>query len=205
VINNNQGIGVNDSSYNYIYHNNFISNTVQVSSSLSTNTNSWDNGYPSGGNYWSDYTGVDLKSGPNQDQSGSDGIGDTPYIIDIVNNDSYPLMGPFSSLYSSVAQASISCVSNSTVSGFQPSGNTINFDVSGEPGTTGFCTVTILHSVLLPPYTIEIDGNPVSYTTIYEDGTQSVLYFTYEHSTHEVTITGTPSGGNGGCRMPYMD
>jgi hypothetical protein len=57
--------------------------------------NVWDDGYPSGGNYWSDYTGADVKSGPNQDLPGSDGIGDTPYIIDANNTDRYPLMNPY--------------------------------------------------------------------------------------------------------------
>jgi hypothetical protein len=53
--------------------------------------NVWDDGYPSGGNYWSNYTGVDVKSGPNQDQPGSDGIGDSPHVIDANNKDNYPL------------------------------------------------------------------------------------------------------------------
>jgi parallel beta-helix repeat protein len=79
-----------DQSNTTVYFNNFTNNTAQAVTSNSTNT--WDNGYPSGGNCWSDYTGVDLKSGPNQDQPGSDGIGDTPYIIDADNRDSYPLM-----------------------------------------------------------------------------------------------------------------
>lgn len=34
--------------------------------------------------------------GPNQDQLGSDGIGDTPYVIDANNQDRYPLMQPWS-------------------------------------------------------------------------------------------------------------
>jgi hypothetical protein len=53
--------------------------------------NRWDNSYPSGGNYWSDYTGFDLYSGPYQNETGSDGIGDTPYVIDADNQDNYPL------------------------------------------------------------------------------------------------------------------
>jgi len=73
------GIYVFKSDNNKIYHNNFINNTVQGYDD--TGTNSWDNGYPSGGNYWSDYTGEDYYSGPNQDILGSDGIGDTPYNI----------------------------------------------------------------------------------------------------------------------------
>jgi len=54
--------------------------------------NFWDNGYPSGGNYWSDYTDVDLYSGSYQNETGSDGIWDHPYIIDQSNNDNYPLV-----------------------------------------------------------------------------------------------------------------
>src|SRR5438552_18247804 len=53
----------------------------------------WDDGYPSGGNFWSDYTGVDNCSGPNQDVCPDpDGIGDTPYTIDANNSDRYPLI-----------------------------------------------------------------------------------------------------------------
>ncbi len=58
--------------------------------------NAWDIGYPSGGNYWSDYNGSDLLSGPYQNETGGDGIGDTPYVIDVNNMDKYPLMEPWS-------------------------------------------------------------------------------------------------------------
>jgi parallel beta-helix repeat protein len=61
---------------------------------IGVSINVWDDDYPSGGNYWSGYTGVDLYSGPNQNIPGSDGIGDTPYIIDVNNRDRYPLMNP---------------------------------------------------------------------------------------------------------------
>ncbi len=55
-------------------------------------SNIWDDGYPSGGNYWSDYNGTDLFSGPHQNETGSDGIGDTPYLIRFDSQDNYPLM-----------------------------------------------------------------------------------------------------------------
>jgi len=55
-------------------------------------TNIWDNGYPSGGNYWSDYSGEDKYSGLCQDQPGADGIGDTPYPIPETARDKYPYM-----------------------------------------------------------------------------------------------------------------
>jgi parallel beta-helix repeat protein len=87
------GIGLSLSSYNHIFHNNFISNTNQVLSYDSINA--WDDDYPSGGNYWSDYAGTDLYSGPYQNEIGSDGIGDTPYFIKENNQDNYPLMDPW--------------------------------------------------------------------------------------------------------------
>jgi len=194
IVNNYYGILLDfPSSGNMIYHNNFINNTFAVLCDNQTGATIevWDDGYPSGGNYYSDYRGIDLFSGPYQNITGSDGIGDTPYVFNANNTDNYPLMGRFSTLYSNVTSASIPCISNSTVSGFQLNITTMSFDVSGEPGTTGFCRVSVPHSTLFPPYTIEIDGIPVSYTTVYEDTTESVIYFTYGHSRHEVTITGT--------------
>jgi parallel beta-helix repeat protein len=91
---NDGGLLLDSSSNNSIYHNNFLNNTVQAII-VTTASNTWDNGYPSGGNYWSDYTGADLYSGPYQNESGSDGIGDTPYVIDANNGDHYPLMNPW--------------------------------------------------------------------------------------------------------------
>jgi parallel beta-helix repeat protein len=100
--NNNHVIGNNIIANNYgvhlyssceVYNNNFIDNNQQFYSSASTHI--WWGGYPSGGNYWSDYTGVDVKNGANQDLLGSDGIGDTPYVIDSDFRDPYPLMKPY--------------------------------------------------------------------------------------------------------------
>jgi parallel beta-helix repeat protein len=80
---------------NKIYHNDFANNMNHVSSLLTLNI--WDDGYPSGGNYWSDYNDTDLFSGPHQNETGSDSIGDTPYIIDANNQDNFPLMNPYGS------------------------------------------------------------------------------------------------------------
>lgn len=90
--NSNTGIMVDFSSHNIIYYNSFIDNAQQAHSHASVN--SWNDDYPFGGNYWSDYTEVDDKSGPNQDVSGIDGIGDGPYVIAGTSRDEYPLMGP---------------------------------------------------------------------------------------------------------------
>ena len=94
IANNLCGIALLFSSFgNTVYSNNFINNTYQTYSSGSVNF--WDDGYPSGGNYWSNYTGLDQKCGPSQDHPGSDRIGDTPYVIDANNTDHYPLMQPW--------------------------------------------------------------------------------------------------------------
>ena len=89
-IRNNKQYGINlfNASNNFVYHNNFVNNTRQVYSENSINA--WDNGYPSGGNYWSDYTGTDANG---------DGIGDTPYVIDINNRDRYPLISFWCPVY----------------------------------------------------------------------------------------------------------
>jgi len=95
------GIGIdvwendpNKPNNNIVYHNNIINNTFQAYS-VTEAVNLWDGGFPSGGNFWSDYAGVDVKRGPGQDLPGSDGIGDTPYNIDADNIDHYPLMNPY--------------------------------------------------------------------------------------------------------------
>lgn len=94
ITNNYCGIMIMCGVNNKFYHNNFINNTYPAVLNYEQ-PNVWDNGYPSGGNYWSDYTGADLKSGPYQNETGSDGIGDTPYNISLYNQDRYPLITPY--------------------------------------------------------------------------------------------------------------
>jgi outer membrane protein assembly factor BamB len=89
-----------DGGFNVFYHNTFVNNTQNIWAFRAADTDLWDDGYPSGGNYWSDYTGLDFFHGSNQNITGSDGIGDTPYIIDSDNLDRYPLMIPWGMSYS---------------------------------------------------------------------------------------------------------
>jgi parallel beta-helix repeat protein len=87
----NQRCGIfSNSSGNLIYHNNFLDNTPQVIPGGESNT--WDNSYPSGGNYWSNYVDTDNYSGLLQNLLGSDGICDHRYVIATGNRDNYPLM-----------------------------------------------------------------------------------------------------------------
>jgi parallel beta-helix repeat protein len=81
---------------NQVYHNNFVRNVEQAMDL--GNFNQWDSGYPSGGNYWSDYEGTDYLSGLGQDQPGRDGLGDTPRNVFMDAQDRYPLISPIGSI-----------------------------------------------------------------------------------------------------------
>jgi parallel beta-helix repeat protein len=95
IENNRQGISL-EGKNQVFYHNNFINNSAHASSGgwnslnrmpLPYGRHVWDNGYPSGGNYWTGYNGTDADL---------DGIGDTPYVVSRYynNTDNYPLMKP---------------------------------------------------------------------------------------------------------------
>jgi hypothetical protein len=150
--------------------------------------NKWDNGYPSGGNYWSDYNGTDLYSGPYQNVTGSDGIGDTPYVIDANNTDHYPLMGAFTD-FNVAPGVDVQVVSNSTLSDFDFNGTAILFNVSGANGTTGFCNVCVPTALLNGTLSVFVNGTQVQYNLLPTSNSSiSYLYFTYGHSTEQVII-----------------
>jgi len=88
------GISVDPySSNNKFYHNIFENNGFL--NAYDWGVNNWDDDYPSGGNYWDDYTGIDANA---------DGIGDTSYNITGNNNkDYYPLM----TQYGHISQLSV--------------------------------------------------------------------------------------------------
>jgi parallel beta-helix repeat protein len=86
------GVSFIGASQNTIYHNNFVNSTSQAKSMNSVNT--WDNGFPDGGNYWSDYQ----TKYPSASVIENSGIGNTPYYIDEQNRDNYPLMELFSAV-----------------------------------------------------------------------------------------------------------
>jgi parallel beta-helix repeat protein len=72
-----------------VHHNGFIDNDRQMVCWFQNTA--LDDGYPSGGNYWSDYFWGDEYCGPDQDEAGADGIGDYPMLVDFGGVDRYPL------------------------------------------------------------------------------------------------------------------
>ena len=108
---NGQGIwmggypSIHDSGIYRIYHNNFVDDAYAHALGW-VGTVFWNLSYPSGGNYWSDYDGIDSNRGSYQNESGSDGIGDSPYTLSenvhmgtyvVWIQDYYPLTVPFGS------------------------------------------------------------------------------------------------------------
>jgi len=93
IAGNEQGITMDASQVVRVHHNEFLENYPVQARDYSGATNQWDDGYPSGGNFWSDYRGWDDCGGPAQDVCpGSDGLGDIPYEIDADTQDRYPLV-----------------------------------------------------------------------------------------------------------------
>lgn len=92
----NFGLLLGYSNRTQVYHNRFMYNYPNAQQTGGINV-TWDNGYPSGGNYWADYgyyfQAVDNCSGPSQNIcTGPDGIGDKPYILQTGQKDRYPLV-----------------------------------------------------------------------------------------------------------------
>jgi parallel beta-helix repeat protein len=76
IYGNEYGINILRTWNNKIYHNNIFSNNYNgyiIALLHEDKVISLDDGYPSGGNYWDDYVGIDIND---------DGIGDKPYILD---------------------------------------------------------------------------------------------------------------------------
>jgi parallel beta-helix repeat protein len=93
--NNKVAFHMYEGGYNQIYNNNFIDNTKQaeeqhsdpsrwpIDTYYTSTKNSWYQAPPVGGNYWSDYTGID---------SNGDDFGDTPYHVVEEYYDRYPIV-----------------------------------------------------------------------------------------------------------------
>lgn len=188
---------------NVVFHNNFI-NSLGMQAYDTWWGNQWDNGYPAGGNYWSDSNKTDIYNGPQQNVSGSDGICDSAYLIiagrpSALEYDRYPLTVPVNVYEAAVWKGvdyGVYVESNSSISDFRfngPSQASVSFTVTGPSGTMGFSRVAIPKQVLWATggqWIVLINGTQVS-CNISEDASNTYFCFYYSHSTEFVQIMGT--------------
>ena len=179
VSNNDYGVALYQSSNNTFYHNNFIENSKQVVSDSSINI--WDNGYPCGGNYWSEY----VERYPGAEELNGSGLWDTPYVIDENNRDRYPLMYPCGT---ETYKLTISTTSGGTT--------------NPSPGTHTYASGTIAKVTAVPDinYTFaywELDGlnvgsnNPIE-VLMNSNHTLHAIFALILY--YELTISTTPGG-----------
>jgi parallel beta-helix repeat protein len=180
------------SSGNIIYSNNFLGNSIYPNG-WSSATDTWNKGYPGGGNYWSSYQGVDLNSGISQGQPGSDGIGDVAYIY----VDMYPLIAPVVTCEAGVWDGKalyVELMTNSTISNFKvdKTGSAINFTASGSAGTVGFSRITVPNVIVQNlwngvPQAILANGQAQTFRN-WTDSENTYLYVTYVHQADEIKL-----------------
>jgi parallel beta-helix repeat protein len=197
ISDNPTGLGAADSiSYgNRIYRNNFIGNTNHKGGVGQAGT--WHDGYPSGGNYWSGFTSPDLKNGPSQNLSGSDGIVDQSYPGVA---DDYPLAGPicfFDAGRWNGTDYRIAVTSNSTASDFyfDPSATKLGLNVTGPDGTVGFCRVVLPKGLLWiesgHQWAVSVNQTIANALIIDQYDNNTYLYFAYGQSTQMIEIKGS--------------
>jgi len=137
---------------NYIHHNNvYLSQSIWARKPYGIGTSKWDDGYPSGGNYWGSSTTPDLYSGPYQNLTGGDGICDMPFITRLNGNntDRFPLLNPWtqqSTDYLDVTRKdliyTVELTTNVTVANLKVTYGSLRLDLFGLSGDSGFVRIT---------------------------------------------------------------
>ena len=189
ITDNQVGIGLYDSSNNLIFHNSFTNNAIQVYTETSVNV--WDNGYPSGGNYWDDYNGVDARCGPNQDYPGGDGMGDSSFTIDSNNKDRYPLMNTWTPPYGHDVTV-ISAVSYKTVIGQAYGGNITVYTANIGEYTETFNVTIYAKTTPIASTTVLLETGSTTSSTFYWN-TAGVAFGNYTISAYAGPVSGETS------------
>jgi len=185
LVNNTYGVYVDNSSHDLIFYNSFIDNTYPYWTDGSENQ--WDNGYPSGGNYWSNYNGTDQYTGYYQNITGSDGLGDSPYPYAEIRLDDFPFINPImikpyissSSAYYFLISSNLTIVDFN----FYLEDASVNFTVKGINGTRGILRVSLpkqLMWVNLATEWIVIGDSKTLTPLVEEDAANSYLYFQFD-------------------------
>jgi parallel beta-helix repeat protein len=196
VNNTHYGIYIDGSNQNSIFHDNFVNHTTQAFVDTFSQNNVWDDGYPSGGNYWSNYAGADVKSGPNQNLTGSDNIGDTAYTINSKNKDNYPLMNAWNPTETNITingtQYSIKIITNATITQFDSTPNNLNFTMTGTGGTKGYLLIIVPKGLNSTDLKVYIKRNGIELTTppptISDNSTHYFIYCELSFSTLQITV-----------------
>ena len=196
IANNNIGIYSGSTSTINIYHNNFVNNTQDIIRSVAT-SQKLHNGYPSGGNYWSNYNGHDNFSGVKQDEYGADGIGDSDFAVSDLIIDYYPLIAEIKFFDVGLSESPkywVEISSDRSVTNliFNPESKSLVFNVDNEIGTLGTCRVTIPKDLLYAEgnWIVHVDGNPIT-AKVWDDIYNSYLYFPLANTAQTVDIIGT--------------
>jgi parallel beta-helix repeat protein len=202
-----------DSANNTIVHNRFVNYTTAASSDPSS-PNIWDDGYPSGGNYWSNFVATDIYSGPNQNIPGGDGIADSPFIMNANNTDHYPLLE--SPIYSATIVAHCNTegtdVSVAITKDGVSSGQNTPYIFTGLLGTHNFTVPSIDSSghpfkqwnTGLNSTTITVTSGAI-YTAYYEASTYNVTILAHCNTEGtDVIVPITKDNMSSGFNTPYI-
>jgi hypothetical protein len=178
---------------NTLFHNNFINNNNQVDTANYGMYTKWDNGYPSGGNYWSDYQTLY----PGASEIDNSGIWNTPYVNGGAN-DTYPLMKPWKRPMYPIAKFTHSPtkpINNEKITfnasaSYDPDGYIINYKWDfGDGNITTIPNPTIIHSYMnFGNYSVTLTVTDNS--TLTDSITQTI---TVAKRTSTLSIYATPS------------
>jgi parallel beta-helix repeat protein len=215
-------------SNNLMYHNRILNNTNQAIDETN-NSNQWDNGYPSGGNFWSDFDepsegAYDDYQGIDQNFFGSDGIvdngtiaggGKNPYVIDADSQDIYPLINPIDTSPPIITNlqppdASITNDNTSTIGAdySDPSGINVSSVVLIVDGldVTSFATATA-SGVSYTPGTVLSDGIHTVYLEVkdnYDNVATEIWSFTVDTSPPIITNLQPPDSSTSNDNIPTI-
>jgi len=170
------GIRLASSTGNRMFHNSLANNSVAQAMDASGG-NAWDNGYPSGGNFWGEFV---------QQDANLDGFGDAPYLSikgNMGSRDRYPLMRAwFPDAERPVAEAGADMAVDEN--------NAVTFN-----GTASHDNVGIVN------YSWQFSEKQ-SVVTLYRPLTE---YNFAEPGTYSVTLNVTDSAGNTGSDWLLVD